>query len=214
MTLAHQIAREMLPTDWRVTLTGEPAVTVAFISEITSTQIRSFPIAALLVWLIIAGYFRSGRLAAAAIVPTLLPALCALGAMGWLGMPLDIGRAMVAAVIVGVGVDDAIHLLTAWRDARSQGESQGAAVTSAALRTGPALVTTSIALALGFLTLRMAAWATIASFGTLVACSILGALASTLLVLPAGFELLDRSRSSTSWASANETGRFQTASRG
>jgi len=46
-------------------------------------------------------------------------------------------------------------------------------------------VTTSIALSLGFLTLMMSAWQTVASFGLFVAISILGALVATLLVLPA-----------------------------
>ena len=56
----------------------------------------------------------------------------------------------------------------------------------AALRhTGRAVVTTSFALALGFLALMLSAWQTIASFGLLVSVAILGALAASLFVLPA-----------------------------
>ena len=56
----------------------------------------------------------------------------------------------------------------------------------AALReSGRAIVTTSLALSLGFLTLMTSAWQTIASFGFFVAAAIVGALVATLFVLPA-----------------------------
>ena len=48
-----------------------------------------------------------------------------------------------------------------------------------------AVVTTSVALALGFLTLMMSAWQTVATFGFFVALSILGALVASLFVMPA-----------------------------
>ena len=50
---------------------------------------------------------------------------------------------------------------------------------------GRAVVTTSLTLALGFLSLMASAWQTISSFGFFVALAILGALAATLFVLPA-----------------------------
>jgi predicted RND superfamily exporter protein len=53
------------------------------------------------------------------------------------------------------------------------------------MRTGRAAVTTSLALAFGFLTLTASAWQTLSSFGFFVSLAVLGALAATLFVLPA-----------------------------
>jgi predicted RND superfamily exporter protein len=105
--------------------------------------------------------------------------------MGWLGFSLDIGRTMIAAILIGIGVDDAIHVLSQYKIRRDTGEGPTAAITHALHHTGRAVVTTSIALSLGFLTLMASAWQTISSFGFFVALAIMGALASTMFVLPA-----------------------------
>jgi len=207
---ASQIARSEVPSDWKVELTGEPVATVAFIGDVMATQVRSFPIALGLVWCVASFYFRSFRLGLATVIPTALPALWTLGSMGWLDMKLDMGRAMVAVVILGVGVDDAIHLLTVYREERAGNCAPKAAMQRALRTTGPALWMTSLALALGFLTLRFAAWATIASFGALVACAILAALGSTLLLIPAGVEIQDRLRRPARCSPTRKTGHFQT----
>jgi hypothetical protein len=100
-------------------------------------------------------------------------------------MSLDVARAMIAAVVIGIGVDDAIHLLAHYKVRREEGDDPHAAISAALQHTGRAIVTTSVALALGFLTLMMSAWQTVASFGLFVAIAIIGALVATLFVLPA-----------------------------
>ena len=84
--------------------------------------------------------------------PTVLPVAVTLGAMGYLSIPLDAGTAMVGAVIVGIAVDDAIHLIGAYRVARNQDRSPLAAMRAALARTGQALVTSSIALSVSLMT--------------------------------------------------------------
>jgi predicted RND superfamily exporter protein len=134
-----------------------------------------------MVWI----FLRSARLAVIAMVPTLLPVIVIMGAMGWVGMSLDVGRAMIAAVIIGIAVDDSIHLLSHYKKCRDEGDTARHAIERAVLHTGRAVVTTSVALSLGFLTLLASAWQTISSFGFFVSLAIMGALIATLFVLPA-----------------------------
>jgi uncharacterized protein len=108
-----------------------------------------------------------------------------LGAMGLLGMSLDVGRSMIAAVILGIGVDDAVHLLVQHQRLRARGIARAQAVRGAVVTVGRPVVTTSVALALGFLALMISPWQTVASFGFFVALGILLALVADLLVLPA-----------------------------
>ncbi len=126
-------------------------------------------------------------------VPTILPVVVTLGAMGWVGMSLDVGRAMIAAIILGIGVDDSIHLLSNYRLRRGQGRSLRQAIGEALMYTGRALITTSAALALGFLVMLASAWQTIANFGLFASLAILGALVSVVVVLPALIIRLDPS---------------------
>jgi predicted RND superfamily exporter protein len=106
-----QEVRDRLPPGYGATVTGPLAVVSRMIDEIQRTQIGSFAVALLLVGFLSALCLRSLPLAALAMVPTALPVLWTLGAMGALGVPLDVGTAMVAAVVLGLGVDEALHLL-------------------------------------------------------------------------------------------------------
>ena len=92
---------------------------------------------------------------------------------------------MIAAIVIGIGVDDSIHLLDRYKFNRRQGLPIRPAMCEALVHTGRALVTTSLALALGFLVLMASAWQTISSFGFFVALSIVAALVSTVLLVPA-----------------------------
>jgi predicted RND superfamily exporter protein len=174
-----------LPPSWKVTLSGAFAINFDWVNDVQGTQLRSFPTAFLLVLVMVALFLGSLRLGLAAMVPTLLPVVVTLGAMGWIGMSLDVGRAMIAAVLIGIGVDDSIHLLHQYAQQRAAGESPQEAIRGAVRHVGRAVVTTSVALSLGFLTLMASAWQTIASFGFFVSLAILGALAASLFVLPA-----------------------------
>jgi len=183
-----------LPPGWSATVTGPLAVVGQMIDEIRTAQLRSFGLAALLVFVIIALFFRSASIAAMALVPALLPVLITLGTMGWAGVPLDVGTAMVATVLLGLAVDDAIHLLSAYRRWRAAGRTPEDAIANAVREVGRALVTSSLALALGFLVLALAPWQSLASFGFVAAVAVLTALASVLAVLPALLTAVDRPR--------------------
>jgi predicted RND superfamily exporter protein len=174
-----------LPAGWSVLLSGLVAIDRGWVHDVQGTQVRSFPTALVLALVMVAFFLRSLRLALAAMVPTLLPVVVTLGMMGWVGMSLDVGRAMIAAVLIGIAVDDSIHLLHEYKQRRAAGDGPRDAIRGAVVHVGRAVVTTSLALSLGFLTLMASAWQTIASFGFFVSLAILGALAASLFVLPA-----------------------------
>ncbi len=181
----RQACSRILPAEWDVSLTGEIPMTVDWVNDVQKTQLRSFPTAVLTVYLLLAAFLRSMRLALAALLPTLLPIVVTLGSMGLLGLSLDVGRAMIGSVVIGIGVDDAIHLLSQYRIHRSMGRPASDAMAEAMQHSGRAILTNSLTLSLGFLTLLASPWQTISSFGFFVAIAILGALVSTLLVMPA-----------------------------
>jgi predicted RND superfamily exporter protein len=179
------VAAAVLPAGWQASLSGEIPITVDWVEDVQATQLQGFPTAVLTVYLLIAVFLRSAPLALAALLPTLLPIVVVLGSMGLLGLDLDVGRAMIGSVVIGIGVDDAIHLLSQHRLRRRAGMPAREAMASAMRHSGRAIVTNSLALSLGFLTLMSSAWQSISSFGFFAALSILGALASTLFVVPA-----------------------------
>jgi predicted RND superfamily exporter protein len=177
--------RRRLPAGYDATVTGPLAVVSRMIDEIRITQIGSFGVALLLVGVLSAFCLRSLPLAALAMVPTALPVLWTLGAMGALGVPLDVGTAMVAAVVLGLGVDEALHLLSAYRTRREAGAPRDAAIDSALRQVGRPVLTSAAALAIGFLVLALVPWKSLASFGFVSVVAISASLLADLLVLPA-----------------------------
>jgi predicted RND superfamily exporter protein len=174
-----------LPPGFSAIVTGPLAVVSRMLDEIQDTQLSSFGSALVLVFVLAALCLRSVPLALLALVPTTLPVLLTLGAMGALGVPLDIGTAMVAAVVLGLGVDEALHLLAGYRRQRELGLGREAAIDAALREVGPALLTSAAALGAGFLVLVFVPWKSLASFGAVSALAIVASLLADLLLLPA-----------------------------
>jgi predicted RND superfamily exporter protein len=184
-----------LPEGWSGSATGPLAVVHGMIDDIRATQLESFATAAVAVFALLLLFLRSASWALLGLVPTVLPVVVTLGTMGLAGLSLDVGSAMVAAVVLGIAVDDAIHLLERFRGRRRLGVGAWVAMRGALLQVGRAVVTTSLALALGFAALALSPWRSVADFGLVSAVAILTALAAVLVVLPA-LVLLVRGRPS------------------
>lgn len=174
-----------LPPEWGATVTGAGAVIHAMVNEIQSTQLRSFALAAAIDLLLVGLFLRSARWAALAMVPTALPVVLTLGTIGLLGVPLDVGTAMVATIVIGIAIDDTVHLLAQYRRRREAGLDRADSISKAVAHVGRAVITTSAALALGFLSLRASPWHSVASFGGVAAIAIVVALVADLVLLPA-----------------------------
>ncbi len=173
------------PEDWTVEVTGSFWMSTYLNQIVQRTQLQTFAFAAVLVFTLVAVFMRSALWGAVAMVPTLFPVLVVLGVMGFAEIPLDTANAMIAAVIVGIAIDDAIHLLSRFRVEKNAGANSQEAVLAAISHAGRAIVITSVALSVGFLSLAISSWQSIANFGWLTALAILSALVADLILLPA-----------------------------
>ncbi len=182
-----------LPEGWSFRLTGPFALYLDLVREMQDTQIRSFASSAVAIAVIFCLFLWSTGSplatslwwALVGMIPNVLPVVATLGAMGLWGIPLDVGTIMVGAIVLGIAVDDTIHFITHYRSERGRGASPRDAIATTMRRAGRAIVTTSLALAMGFFALTLSSWQSIASFGLLSGIAILAALASDLFVLPA-----------------------------
>jgi predicted RND superfamily exporter protein len=179
----------LLAADWLrefgAELSGPVQVFVQMVDEAQRTQLSSFVSAALVVAAMVAVFLRSLSWALAALLPTLFPVLMTLGAMGLAGVYLDMGTAMIAAVVLGIAIDDVVHLLAPYRRRLAAGDPPAEAIRAAVLQVGRAAVTSALALSLGLFALTLSSWESVASFGFLSGFAILIALVSGLVILPA-----------------------------
>ncbi len=186
---------EEFPEDWVVEFTGSFVLDLYLNNLLQQTQIRSFATAAIAVFVIVSLFLRSIKLGSLAMIPTLLPVVAVMGLMGFADIPLDVANAMIAAVVIGIVVDDAIHLLHVYHSKKHEGIAPIEAIGLAVRAVGRPIVTTSTALICGFLTLTVSTWQSLVSFGLLTALAIGFALVADLVLLPAIIFLLNGSSS-------------------
>jgi len=183
-----------LPSGWEFETTGVVPLSYHMVDEIQRTQVASFCTAAVTIFFVVALFFRSILWALATMIPTAVPVIVVLGAMGMWGVYLDMGTAMVAAIVLGIGVDDSVHLVVQYQRRRANGVSAKRAMRESVIHVGRALVTTSVALALGFFALTLSSWESVAAFGFMSGIAIVLAMVADLCVLPACLAIAGRQR--------------------
>jgi predicted RND superfamily exporter protein len=154
------------------------------IHSVIRDQWLTFGVASAAIWLMMMLAFRSLRLALVALVPNALPILMVTGLLGWLGVKINMGAAMIAAVSMGLSIDSSIHYIAAFRRARQAGFGTRAALDQVQQTAGRALVFATLALVVGFSSLALSQFVPTVYFGILVSLAMLGGLAGNLIILP------------------------------
>jgi predicted RND superfamily exporter protein len=168
-----------------IEMTGIGALWLKLMDYIVSSQIQGFTLAFLAIALMMIFIFRSLKTGLISMIPNLAPVVLTLGVMGWGGILLDYNKVTIAAVAIGIAVDDTIHMISRYRhEFLLCGNYQEALVTTMQ-DVGRALLITSVALVLGFLVFVFSVLAAKAMFGILLATSIVVALVADFLLMPA-----------------------------
>jgi predicted RND superfamily exporter protein len=105
--------------------------------------------------------------------------------MGWLGIPLGVATTMFAGMTLGIGIDFAIHLIHRYRLATSGGLAGTDAWSDALHATGPAILISSLAVALGFGVLLLSQVPANARLAGVTIVCVVSCLVATLFLLPA-----------------------------
>jgi predicted RND superfamily exporter protein len=173
-----------IPGDWEYQLTGSIPVYLEMMNALQRYQLVCFGLAAATSLVLMAILLKSIRASLLGLIPSVLPCVTTLGMLGWWGWGLDPASTMVATIVVGVAVDDSIHLLSSYLSCRRLGLSTRAAICSALRHVGRAVIISSIVLAAAFWSLTISPSSSVATFGFLSGVSIVSALFADLLILP------------------------------
>jgi predicted RND superfamily exporter protein len=191
----EQISREEFPpaTDAPgAEVTGFFVLLTNLIASTLRDQWLAFGLATAGIGLMMVVALRSVVLAVVALLPNVLPILLVTGLMGWLGMKINMGAAMIAAVSMGLSIDSSIHYITAFRRIRGEGKSLDETLATVQQSVGRAMVFSTLALIVGFTVLRTSQFVPTIYFGVLVSLSMLGGLLGNLIVLPLLLRLVTR----------------------
>ena len=160
------------------------------LQSLFASQILTVGFVFLAILVMFVALFRSPRLALIAIVPNMLPAALVLGAMGWLGIPLDLMTITIAAISVGIAVDNTIHYMVRFRREFPRDRDYRATLRRCHGSIGKAMYYTSLTIIVGFSILMLSNFTPTFYFGLFTGLAMLTALVASLALLPALLLLL------------------------
>lgn len=176
-----RLAREEFP---EAEVTGFFVLLTNLIQSILRDQWMAFLVATGGICLCVLLAFGRPVYAAIAMVPNVLPIMTVTGLMGWLGIKINMGAAMIAAVSMGLAVDSSIHYLQGFLRARRDGKAVVDAIAEVQQTVGFAMLLSTLALVAGFSVLATSEFVPTVYFGVLVSLAMLGGLVGNLVILP------------------------------
>ena len=174
------VAKADFPAHLELKPAGYSPLYTRIVDELVWSQVRGFSAAIVLIVVLLGVAMRSWRRILLVLPANVIPVALTLGLMGLTGIPLDVASATIATVILGLVVDDTVHIL---QPSGSGGINDSLKI--AADRAGGTLLMTTIVLALGFLVLGLAEIRSVVWFGTLTSFAMITAILADLLLLPA-----------------------------
>ncbi|HUH37829.1 MAG TPA: MMPL family transporter [Spongiibacteraceae bacterium] len=186
--LLHQIRSDLTARfgiePERVHLTGMLVLYNNMLQSLYRSQILTMGFVFVAIMVMFGLLFRSISLALIAILPNLLAAGAVLGGMGLAGIPLDIMTVTIAAITVGIGVDDTIHYVHRFKREFPLSGNYLDTMYRCHGSIGKAMYYTSITIICGFSILVLSNFTPSIYFGVLTAVAMLAALMGALLLLP------------------------------
>ncbi|MCS3902938.1 putative RND superfamily exporter protein [Methylohalomonas lacus] len=174
----------------QLTLSGMLVLYNNVMQSLLHSQIVTLVVVFAAIMLMFGILYRSLRMALIGPIPTAAAASMVLGIMGWVGLPLDIMTMTIAAIAIGIGVDDTIHYVDRYRTEVNLGADNAAAAATAHHSVGRAMVYTTVIITLGFSILTLSNFMPTIYFGLLTGLAMVLALVSNLALLPVLLERL------------------------
>ena len=183
-TIRTGLTSEFGFTEDQVHLTGMLVLYNNMLQSLYESQILTLGLVLLVIMGMFLVLFRSWKLALIGIVPNILAALAVLGLMGWLGIPLDMMTITIAAISVGIGVDNTIHYIHRYKQSFLQIRDYRQTMVYCHGSIGRAMYYTGFTIVAGFSLLVLSNFIPTIYFGLLTSLAMCLALAGALTLLP------------------------------
>ena len=184
--------------DSNYTLTSLFVLYQDILSRLINSQVMTLGIVYGALFLVLLAVFRRFGVALIAMIPNVLTTLGILGIIGWLGIPLDIMTITIAAIAMGIAVDDTIHFVHAYLRGTDESGNDNRAESGARAafgHTSMAMTFTTLIITVGFSLFAFSDFLPSVYFGLLTAGAMFMAWLSDVTLLPAMLNMLYRRKS-------------------
>ena len=167
-----------------VTVSGLLVLYNNMLQSLFSSQIKTIGVVMLGIAIMFLLLFRSIPLAVIGILPNLIGAAAVLGIMGWANIPMDMMTITIAAITIGIAVDNGIHYIYRFREEYALTKDYAQTMRICHSNIGKAVFYTTLTIIAGFSILVFSNFNPTIYFGVLIAAAMFIALLAALTVLP------------------------------
>ncbi|HFE46938.1 MAG TPA: hypothetical protein ENJ18_15850 [Nannocystis exedens] len=173
------------PAGIEARLTGLPALKVDEDDLLQTSLLVSSGASGLGIFLLCLLLFRSFRQTILALTPLLAGTIISLGIVQLLYGGLNLITASFISVLLGLGIDLSVHVLTRINEERRSGKPVGEALRHAVIQTGPGILSAALITAVAFLTTTTTDFTAYSQLGLITAMGLAVIVVATLVAFPA-----------------------------
>lgn len=186
----NEYVAERFPKNVQVEIGGVALVEESLNRLVVLSQLSSVVSSLLMVFLILAVYYRSAIAGLIGLLPLAISILINFGVMGAFGIKLNIGTAMVASIAVGIGIDYTIHYMAAYHHEYLSGKRGPDLLRRTFLTSGKAIIFNAASVGAGFAVLAFSQFNMLAYLGILITLTMVTSAAVSLTILPVLLETI------------------------
>jgi predicted RND superfamily exporter protein len=181
---AEAYADKHFPDNMTLDISGSANVSVAATDEIVKGQMTSLMVSLAVVLAMLFLTFRKASYAGIAIVPLIIAITINFGIMGYFRIPLDIGTAIISSIVIGIGVDYAIHYLSRLKKNLEKGMTFSRALEDTISHSGKAIVSNAATVGFGFVALWFSVLTPLFVMGWMITLTMLVSAFATIVLIP------------------------------
>jgi predicted RND superfamily exporter protein len=178
-------AAEAFPPGVDVQMTGTLVVMASISDRILQGQVESTVVAYGMIFIVLSFMFLSLRVGLMAMIPNVIPNVVFFGVMGFGGIELNLATSIIAAIALGISVDDTVHYMARLNRVVKMTATQRDALLATLNIVSRPVIATTVTLAAGFLVMVTSSFVIISTFGWLTALTMIVALLTNLFLVPA-----------------------------
>lgn len=185
MILIQNIKQKAHDFNLDIKITGKRYLWQSINEKVVVSFVKSLSLALLTISLILSIFLKSIKIGLISLIPNIIPVAATGLILQLTGRPLDIGSAVVASIVLGIAVDDTIHIASNYLTNRRKGLNKDESLRELFQKTAPSLISTSLILVASFSSFLLAGFIPNQNLGLLMGGGLLVALVTDLLLFPA-----------------------------
>jgi len=154
------------------------------LQSLFNSQVKTIGVVLIILFIMFLALFRSLKIATIAIIVNAVPVSVIFGFMGWMDIPLDMMTITIAAISIGIAVDDTIHYIYRFIEEYKESNDTKSAIFNSHASIGTAMFYTSTIIVIGFSILTLSSFIPTIYFGLLTMLAMFMAILADLLLLP------------------------------